>query len=78
MLEIHRTMNMAGMEHMQGVASVPIPAGQEIAFAPGGYHLMCMKPAASMKAGDSVPVTLIFADGSKVTAMFAVRGPVGN
>ncbi len=67
---LHRTESSGGTERMVMVKSVAVPAGGKLAFAPGGYHLMCMHP--KMKAGDSVPVTLAFEDGRKVTASFRV------
>ena len=67
---LHRTESSGGTERMVMVKSVAVPAGGKLAFAPGGYHLMCMQPR--MKAGDSVPVTLAFEDGRKVTASFRV------
>ena len=36
-----------------------------VAFKPGGYHLMCMKPKPAMTPGAEVPVTLAFADGNE-------------
>jgi copper(I)-binding protein len=47
-------------------------------FAPGGYHLMCMQPSADIKPGKTVSVTLTFANGSSVTAPFAVRSASGQ
>ena len=75
---LHRSMNMGGMEQMKMVKSVTVPAHGEIAFKPGDYHLMCMKPKPEMTPGGSVSVTLEFAGGSKVKAGFAVKGPKGE
>jgi copper(I)-binding protein len=47
-----------------------------VTFAPGGYHLMCMQP--SMKIGETVNVTLMFQDGSKLAAALPVFGPQGS
>jgi copper(I)-binding protein len=55
-----------------------VPAGGSIAFTPGSYHLMCMDPKAAMKPGGSVPVTLQFQDGGRLTANFAVRNAAGK
>ena len=78
MIMLHRSMNMGGMEQMKMVKSVTVPAHGEIAFKPGDYHLMCMKPKAEMKPGGTVSVTFEFADGTKAQAMFAVKGPKGE
>ena len=59
------------------VHSVTVPAHGSVAFAPGGYHLMCMAPSDAMKPGASVPVTLKFATGD-VTIDFAVKGATGE
>ena len=51
---------------------VPVPAGGQAAFAPGGYHLMLIGLTRTLKAGDKVPATLTFASGAKVQTAFAV------
>jgi copper(I)-binding protein len=43
-----------------------IKAGGTHELAPGGDHLMLMKPAAEIKAGDEVSFTLKLADGTSV------------
>ncbi len=67
---LHRTESNGGTERMVMLETVTVPAGGTLAFAPGGYHLMCMQPR--MKPGLSVPVTLTFRDGREVTASFRV------
>jgi hypothetical protein len=78
MLMLHKSESMNGMASMMDVPNVPVPAGGGVTFAPGGYHLMCMQPTAAMKPGASVPVTLQFADGSKLDASFAVKNAKGQ
>ena len=78
MVMLHQSKEENGVEKMLPVKSVPVPAHGTLSFAPGGYHLMCMQPQASMVIGKSVPVTLKFADGSSVTAQFPVQGPGGK
>lgn len=75
MVMLHQTKEVHGVEKMVPVKSLPVPAHGTLSFAPGGYHLMCMQPQASMAIGKSVPVTLKFADGSSITAQFPVQGP---
>jgi len=76
MTMLHKTEHMGGMDQMSMVDSVEIGAGETFEFKPGGYHLMCMKPA--LKLGTAVPVTLRFADGSSLQAEFEVRGATGK
>ena len=78
MLMLHRSVDQGGQERMVEVASVPVPAHGKVSFMPGGYHLMCMSPAAAMRPGQSVPVTLRFADGGSLTASFPVRNATGK
>ena len=75
MMMLHRTETSGGTDRMVGVKQVTIPAHGTFRFAPGGYHLMCMEP--KMHLGQTVPVTLRFADGSRITAPFPVRGADG-
>ena len=78
MVMLHRSVHENGQERMDMVTSVAIPAHADVTFAPGGYHLMCMTPSKEVTPGQSVPVTLRFADGGTVTASFAVRGATGK
>jgi periplasmic copper chaperone A len=78
MLMLHRTMKMAGRADMEQMATVDIPPRGDVVFEPGGYHLMCTKPAASMKPGDRISVTFFFADGAKTEGEFSVRDARGK
>jgi copper(I)-binding protein len=77
-LMLHRSLHESGQDSMAMVPTVPVPANGTLAFAPGGYHLMCTSPSKAVTPGHSVPVTLRFADGGSVTARFAVRGATGK
>jgi len=74
-LMLHRTESGGGTERMVGVAKVRVPAHGTLRFAPGGYHLMCMQPR--MHPRETVPVTLTFEDGHRVTTSFTVFGANG-
>lgn len=78
MIMLHMSMSMGGTSSMMDVESVTIPAHGEVAFKPGGYHLMCMKPGAAMAPGGQVRVKLDFADGTKAAATFAVKDAKGQ
>ncbi len=75
---LHQSKSENGTETMVAVKSVAVPAHGSVSFAPGGYHLMCMQPSATLKPGTTVPVTLTFADGGTLTADFPVRGATGK
>lgn len=77
-LMLHQSKSVNGVEKMVMVKKVAVPAHGMLKFAPSGYHLMCMKPSADMKPGKEVPVTLRFADGTKLTGRFKVHGAGGK
>ena len=76
MLMLHQSGGAGGMSGMRHVAEVKLPPGEDLAFAPGSYHLMCMEPKITM--GGQVPVTLVFQDGARLTANFTVRNAAGK
>ncbi|HEY3776738.1 MAG TPA: copper chaperone PCu(A)C [Rhizomicrobium sp.] len=78
MVMLHESSEEGGTSRMRDVQSVTVPAGGSVAFAPGGYHLMCMHPAATMMPGSTVRVTLQFAGGGTAEAPFAVRTATGK
>jgi copper(I)-binding protein len=71
-LMLHESQDQSGMAMMMMVPSLDIPAHGSVTFAPGGYHLMCMKPA--MKIGDKVQVTLMLKQGGDVVFTAPVYG----
>lgn len=75
---LHRSVEEKGRSTMRHVHDLEIPAGGEVVFAPGGYHVMLMNPTRDLKIGEKVPVTLEFAGGEKITAQFEARGPSGK
>jgi len=76
MLMIHQSSNKGGMSGMNMMASVKVPAGGIVRFAPGGYHLMCDQPR--MKIGAKVPVLLHLSDGGTIAVGFAVKDASGK
>jgi copper(I)-binding protein len=78
MLMLHKSTQNGGMASMDDVASVAVPAGGTVKFAPGGYHLMCMDPAPAIAPGATVSITLSFSDGSKSQTGFAVKNAQGK
>jgi copper(I)-binding protein len=72
MLMLHKSEDDSGMSMMMDVTTITIPAHGAVTLAPGGYHLMCMQPR--MKVGDTVHLTLTFADGATVAATAEVYG----
>ena len=78
MLMLHKTEDKGGTMDMMDMPSIPVPAGTDLKFAPGGYHLMCTDATPAMKPGATVPVTLELAGGAKISADFAVKNARGQ
>lgn len=63
--ELHGSrMTGNGMATMDSLATVPIPAKADVAFAPGGRHVMLFGVPAAITPGATVPLTLRLSDGS--------------
>lgn len=72
-IEIHKSFVVNDLARMQQQAEVEIPARGTLSFnSETGYHLM-FYGAAAIKAGQQIPVTLEFKDGSKISILYEVR-----
>lgn len=70
---LHESSTATGMGRMRMVERLEIPAHGQVALAPGGFHFMLMEPAKPVQPGESVALTLRFADGSSLPAIFTAR-----
>jgi len=50
-----------------------IPAGKQVELAPGGLHMMLMKPKHPIKNGDKLQVTFELDNGETAEVSFVVR-----
>ncbi|MBN8509436.1 MAG: copper chaperone PCu(A)C [Burkholderiales bacterium] len=58
-VEIHE-MSMDGTTmKMRAVPALDLPAGKAVDLKPGGYHVMLMDLKQPLKAGETVPLTLV-------------------
>ena len=70
---IHETTEENGIARMSHVMSVPVPAGETVAFEPGGLHVMFMGLNGDpLEAGETVPATLVFEKAGEVAVNFDV------
>jgi copper(I)-binding protein len=58
--EIHSMTMQGNLMKMRQVPGVEIPAGGEVAFKSGGYHVMLVGVSHPLAVGDQVPLTLTF------------------
>jgi len=75
-LQVHEMKTENGMMKMAELtAGLPLPAGQAVALAPGGNHLMLIGLTAPLIAGETVPLTFQFASAPPITVQAQVRQP---
>jgi copper(I)-binding protein len=72
-VEIHQSAMNGEVMTMRRQDTVTIPAGGQVAFAPGGYHLMLLGLKSAQAVGQKVPVTLVFDNGRKAQVQLAVQ-----
>jgi periplasmic copper chaperone A len=78
-VQIHE-MGMDGdvMRMRQLPDGLPIPAGETVTLAPGGYHLMFMQITQPFVEGETVPVTLTFEKAGTVDIELPVMGAAAD
>lgn len=74
-VEFHRSVEQDGMARMVQQAQLLIPAGEQLALTPGGYHLMLIGPEQSYSVGEQIVVQFAAASGEQWTVNFEVRKP---
>jgi len=74
-VELHLSTMQDGAMSMQQQENVEIPAHGQVQFAPGGLHIMLIGLKQDLKAGDSFPLTLNFAEAGSRDVTVAVREP---
>lgn len=73
-VEIHETR--AGQNdtmQMMMRPSIPLPAGEELKFEPGGYHLMLVGLKQDLNVGDEFKVTLHFKNHADIVMTVRVQ-----
>lgn len=75
-VEIHEMAMVNNVMRMRPVAEVALPAGKDVAFKPGGYHIMLMGIERQLKQGDVVPITLTVRGNDGKTQTVEVKAEV--
>lgn len=67
--EVHEMAMDGNVMKMRAVPALDLPAGQAVELKPGGYHVMLMDLKQPVKAGETVPMTLVVEgkDGKRET-----------
>ena len=73
--EIHSSEMKDGVMRMRPVASVPLPAGRDVAIQ-GELHLMLIDVTHALGPGERVPLTLTIEDAHGKRSRVEVQAPV--
>jgi len=72
--EMHRSMSAGGMASMAPLPRVAVAAGADVAFAPGGRHVMLFDVNPRVKPGGTMTLTFTFANGDRIPLVTAAVG----
>nr|WP_145546485.1 copper chaperone PCu(A)C [Variovorax boronicumulans] len=75
-VEVHEMALQDNVMRMRQVPAVELPAGKAVELKPGGYHIMLMDLPKQVKAGDTVPLTLVFEGKDGKRESLEVQAPV--
>ncbi|NKB76761.1 MAG: copper chaperone PCu(A)C [Gammaproteobacteria bacterium] len=75
---VHRSYEESGVAKMSHVDEVAIQQGENLDFAPGGFHLMLMKRNRDFEIGDKTSVVLRFKNGSEMHTDLEVKAMDGK
>lgn len=79
--QIHEMTMTGDVMRMRAVQGLDVPAGQTVELKPGSYHIMLMDLTQQIKAGEPVPLTLVFEGPDKkretVDVNATARSPMG-
>lgn len=77
LVEIHEMAMEGNTMQMRALKDgLPLPAGKAVALKPGGYHVMLMDLKQPIKAGETVPLTLVIVGADKKTQTVEVKASV--
>jgi len=74
-VEVHAMSMEGGVMKMRAVAALDLAPGRTTELAPGGYHVMFLDLRRQVKAGDEVPLTLVFEDAKQKRSSVSVKVP---
>lgn len=72
-VELHTHVQQGDVMRMMQVDKIDLPAGQTVALAPGGLHIMLIGLKQPLTEGASFPLELTFATAGKVTVTVDVK-----
>lgn len=71
MAHLHLSAIVDGVTTMSRVDALDLPPGGAVVFAPGGLHVMAMKPMEAPEAGAALEVSISFENGETISVSAA-------
>lgn len=77
MAMLHETKEIAAHSTMMDMASPKLKPGETLTLSPAAAHVMVDRIPAGLIPGGTVELTIVFADGDKLSAPLAIEAPGG-
>lgn len=74
---LHETRVEGGISRMRATPALRLAPAASATLAPGGFHLMLMRPVKPLHAGDRVAIEFTLEDGRRFSAPFEARPIAG-
>ncbi len=71
--EMHESLMSGDVMEMHQLQSVPLQAGEEVTFEPGGLHIMLIGLKQDLKTGNEFEITLQFKNQAEVKVTIPVQ-----
>ena len=75
-VEIHEMSMDGNVMRMRAVSGIDLPAGRSVDLKPGRFHVMLMDLEQVLKAGETVPLTLVIEGAGQTRETLQVRATV--
>jgi hypothetical protein len=75
-VEIHEMKMEGDTMRMRAIDALDLPAGKSVELKPGGHHVMLIDLKQQLKAGESVPVTLVIQNATGQRETVEIKAPV--
>jgi periplasmic copper chaperone A len=74
-VELHETKMQDDVMQMRMVPDIQIPAGEEIALTPGGFHIMLIDLQRNLEAGQKINLVLVFENHGRINVEAEILSP---
>lgn len=76
--DLHEMKREGDLMMMRPVGKLDLPPGRTVALTPSGYHLMLQDLKQPLRAGTTVPLTLVLRDAKGVQTQLELKLPVAS